>query len=119
MDTSAGSQHLDVSDSEVEYGSDHEREEDNCVVEFFLEVKEKGNRFGVIKVKKNADNSKETFQAMSNFIINITGEVRAGVHPIEGTSLSGYICEVIYHNGNTLGYVVKCCMLLLLFCVSI
>ena len=55
MDTSAGSQYLDISDSEVEYGSDrHEMEEDNCVVEFFLEVKEKGNRFaiGVIKVKK-------------------------------------------------------------------
>ena len=53
MDTSEGTQHLDVSDSVVEYGSDrHEMEEDNCMVEFFLEVKEKGNRFGVIKVKK-------------------------------------------------------------------
>ena len=52
---------------------------------------------------------------MSNFIINTTGEVRVGVHPTEGTSLSGYICEVIYHNGNTLAWGAKCLKIYIIY----
>ena len=63
-----------------DYGSDIEEPEvdDTSEVRFFLDVREKGNRFGLVKVKKTSEKS-ETFQAISNFIINITGEVRAGV----------------------------------------
>ena len=69
-----------------------------------LDVKERGNRFGVIKLKKATDPSgTESFQAISNFVIDITGEVRGGVYAIQGASISGYVCEVIYHNGTRLG----------------
>ena len=75
-------------------------EADNSV-EFLLDMQEQGNRFGIIKSKKAANLSDvENFQAISNFVIEITGEVCAELRTIEGAGLSGYVCEVIYHNGN-------------------
>ena len=40
----------------------------------------------------------ERHEEKSNFIVNISRDVRAG-------SKSGYLCEVIYHTGEPLGYV--------------
>ena len=76
-------------------------EADNSV-EFLLEYAGAGrNRIGTIKSKKAANLSDvENFQAISNFVIEITGEVCAELCTIEGAGLSGYVCEVIYHNGN-------------------
>ena len=98
MDTTTSSRNAD-SETDSDIG-----EADNSV-EFLLDVQERGNRFGIIKPNRKAANLSdvENFQAISNFVIEITGEVRAGLHTIEGAGLSGYVCEVIYHNGNILG----------------
>ena len=74
--------------------------EDNAV-DLLLDVQERGNRFGIKQKKASAlTDSGDGFHAISNFIIEIKGEVRAAK---EGSSLTGYVCEVIFHNGRKLG----------------
>ena len=49
-----------------------------------------------------------------NFVIKITGEVRAGDsnqpagRSVHHQSATGYLCEVINHDGTNLGYIYIC-----------
>ena len=61
-------------------------------VDYFINIFEKGNRFGVYK-----DSS---FKALSNFKIDLTFEVKN-----ENGPLSGYTCTVTLADGTILGYV--------------
>lgn len=84
--------------AEPEYAEDSTTE-----LDFFLDVQERGHRFGIMRTRKGAsvaDSAGEAFNAISNFIIEIKGEVRAAE---DGSSLTGYLCEVIFHNGKNLG----------------
>ncbi len=58
-------------------------------VEYFIDVYEQGNRFGVAK--------DSTFKALSNFKIDINCEVR------DAGPLSGYTCTVTLFDGTELG----------------
>ena len=65
--------------------SDSERQ-----IDYFIDVFEKGNRFGVYKDSK--------FKALSNFKIDLSFEVKN-----ENGPLSGYTCTVTFSDGTNLG----------------
>ena len=63
--------------------------EEEFQVEYFIDVVEQGNRFGIYK--------ENSFKALSNFKIDISSEVK-GAGP-----LSGYTCTVTLFDGTDLG----------------
>lgn len=63
-------------------------------VDYFIEVVEKGNRFGIYR-----DSS---FRALSNFKIEIKFEVKG--------PLAGYVCMVVLCDGTNLGICTVCAM---------
>ena len=63
--------------------------EEESQVEYFIDVVEQGNRFGIYK--------ENSFKALSNFKIDISSEVK-GACP-----LSGYTCTVTLFDGTDLG----------------
>ena len=62
--------------------------EEESQVEYFIDVVEQGNRFGIYK---------NSFKALTNFKIDISSEVK-GAGP-----LSGYTCTVTLFDGTDLG----------------
>lgn len=66
-----------------------ESEDLDSEVEYFIDVVEQGNRFGIFK-----DGS---FKALSNFKIDISSEVK------DGGPLSGFTCTVTLFDGTDLG----------------
>ena len=73
---------------------DSESDSESQTVDYFIDIFEKNNRFGVYK-----ENS--SFKALSNFKIDFS----YGVQNEDGP-LSRYICTVTFSDGTTLGYVV-------------
>jgi len=68
---------------------DSDTDSENQLVDYLIDIKEKGNRFGVYK--------DQSFRAISNFKIEILYEVKNDKGP-----LSGYICSVTLVDGCTL-----------------